>query len=70
MNAEENIIHQLENKSRSKPLLVFHDESNIINACDVISDMALYGKIIILLCVFRYKIFTKTLVIKTPNQNN
>ena len=44
VNAEQNVIRDLEKKSRSKALLVFHDESNVINACDVISEMALNGK--------------------------
>ena len=38
------MIIDLDKKSRSKPLLVFHDESNVINACDIISEMALNGK--------------------------
>ena len=42
--AEHNIIIDLDKKSRSKPLLVFHDESNVINACDIISEMALNGE--------------------------
>ena len=42
--AEQNIINDLDKKSRSKPLLVFHDESNVINACDIISEMALNGE--------------------------
>ena len=42
--AEQNIIIDLDKKSRSKPLLVFHDESNVINACDIISEMALNGE--------------------------
>lgn len=42
--AEQNMINDLDKKSRSKPLLVFHDESNVINACDIISEMALNGE--------------------------
>ena len=42
--AEQNIIIDLDKKSRSKALLVFHDESNVINACDIISEMALNGE--------------------------
>ena len=42
--AEQNMIIDLDKKSRSKPLLVFHDESNVINACDIISEMALNGE--------------------------
>ena len=37
------LIVQLEKKSKCKPLLIFHDESNVINACDVVVDMALQG---------------------------
>ena len=45
VNAEKNIINQLEKKSKCKPLLIFHDESNVINACDVVVEMALQGSI-------------------------
>lgn len=44
VNAEQNLIIELERKSHSKPLLIFHDDSNVINACDVISQMARNGK--------------------------
>ena len=44
VNTEQNIIHKLEEKSKLKPLLIFHDESNVLNACDVVVDMALQGK--------------------------
>ena len=44
VNAEQNVIIELERKSHFKPLLIFHDASNVINACDVISQMARNGK--------------------------
>jgi hypothetical protein len=59
VNAEQNVIRDLEKKSKCKPILVFHDESNVINACDVISEMALNGKYLVWasynrIIVFRY----------------
>ena len=47
VNAEQNVIVDLEKKSKLKPLLIFHDESSVINACDVISEMALNGNVIL-----------------------
>ena len=38
---EQTLIEQLDQKSLKKPLLIFHDESNVINACDIIVEIAL-----------------------------
>ena len=40
LTTEQQLIQQLDEKSQRKPVLVFHDHSDVINASDVIIDIA------------------------------
>ena len=44
LKTEHSLINKLDDKSTVKPLLVFHDDSNVVNACDIVAELALQGR--------------------------